>query len=58
VRLSWPAGVSADRIESSTSLGENADWQPTNWPVMDFTDHQELLVPTSEPRRFFRLRKE
>jgi hypothetical protein len=58
IRLSWPAGVPVDRIESSTSLDENADWQPVNRPVMDFTDHQELLVPTSEPRRFFRLRKE
>ena len=58
VCLSWPSGIPADRVESSATLGESADWQPANWPVMDFTDRQEMLVPTSEPRRFFRLRKE
>jgi hypothetical protein len=58
VLVSWPANVPANRVETSTSLGADAVWQPANMPAADFTDYYEIVVPTTEPRRFFRLRKD
>ena len=56
--LSWPRGVSKDRVEASFALGEDQDWQPLQLPAQDFNENQQIAVPTSHPRRFFRLRKD
>jgi hypothetical protein len=45
-------------VETSTSLGADAVWQPANMAAADFTDYYEIVVPATEPRRFFRLRKD
>ncbi len=58
VLVSWPANVPANRVETSTSLGADAVWQPANMAAADFTDYYEIVVPATEPRRFFRLRKD
>lgn len=58
VLVSWPANVSADRVETSTSLDANAVWQPVSLPYADFTRYHEIVVPAAETRRFFRLRKD
>jgi hypothetical protein len=55
--LSWQGNVPAGKMETSTSL-QAAEWQPLNMAAEDFTDHQEIAVPMTEARRFFRLRKE
>ena len=54
--LSWPSDIPASNLETSTDLGELAEWGPTNLPTIDFTDTQEVHAPTNEPRRFFRLK--
>lgn len=56
--LSWPAGVPAGRVETSTTLNAPASWLPLNLPPADFTDFQEIVVPLADPRRFFRLKKD
>ena len=56
--LSWPANVPVGNLETSITLGPTADWQPVTLIPADFTDYQEIAVPTTEPQRFFRLRKD
>lgn len=55
--LSWPANVPAGKVETSTTL-DSADWQPLGMPAADFSDYLEIAVPITDPRRFFRLRKD
>ena len=55
--LSWPVIVPASKVETSTTL-DSASWQPLTLLPADFTEHQEIAVPITEPRRFFRLRKD
>lgn len=58
VVLSWPSNVPSSQMETSTSLGAAAAWQPLDLAAEDFTDHFEIAMPTTDSRRFFRLRIE
>lgn len=56
--LSWPVGVPASKVETSTTLSAAASWQPLNLLPADFTTYQEMALPMNETRRFFRLKKD
>jgi Bacterial Ig domain len=55
--LSWPKRF-GPIVETSITLDESADWQDSVHPNEDFGLFHQMVVPTTEPQRFFRLLKD
>lgn len=53
--LDFPATVNPADVECSLTL--DGDWQPAPFPHADHGEIRRMIVPTNEPRRFFRIRK-
>jgi hypothetical protein len=55
--LSWPKRFGLI-VETSVALGESADWQDCAFPNEDFGLFHQMVVPTAEPQRFYRMLKD
>lgn len=55
--LSWPKQF-GPTVETSIALDQTADWQDSVFPSEDFGLFHQMVVPTTESQRFFRLLKD
>jgi hypothetical protein len=57
IEISWGADAVDYNLESSNSLGLNADWQPVPEANNPLFDLGSIFVPGAGPAKFYRLRK-
>jgi hypothetical protein len=56
--LSYPSGLSAAKVETSTDLGNADAWSELTSPAALFSDRNLIAVPEDDPARFYRLRSQ
>ncbi len=57
VVLSWPAGASGFKLETSSSLGGVNNWSSVTNNISTFNNEHQVTLPRSALQEFFRLRR-